>query len=67
MKARLLPDRRSRKLMNSWAKGQEVKVSKSDIWLFCVLLGNAFLVISRKAASLPKRRVVRPNSAESRG
>jgi hypothetical protein len=35
--------------MNSWAKAQELKVSKSDIWLFCALLGNAILVISRNA------------------
>lgn len=43
MKARLLPVRRSRKLMNFWTEGQELKVSKSDIWLFCIFLAMPFL------------------------
>lgn len=48
-RARFLPDKRSRKLMNFWAVGHELKVSKSDIWLFCIFPGNAILVISRNA------------------
>jgi hypothetical protein len=33
-----------RKLMSFWAKCQKLKVSKSDICLFCVLPGSAILV-----------------------
>jgi hypothetical protein len=48
-------------------------VSKSDIWLFCVLLGNAIPVISRNALlpgpagdenTLDRKREITRNRAE---
>jgi hypothetical protein len=35
--------------MNVGAECQELKVSKSDFWLFCIFLGNAVLVVWRNA------------------
>jgi hypothetical protein len=37
--------------MNSWSGGQELKVSKSNIWLFCIFLVNAVLVFAKDARS----------------